>query len=206
MTPWKDVYICSYPKSGNTLCRYLIELVTGLPTQGAPGSGEEDRPLLYPPGPKWAGRKRHRILESDPPRPIILLLRDPREVAAKPVYTPPTYTPWAAPIDPMWVTVLNDAAARWPRHVILYEHITKQPLIIMEDLVELFGCGRSALDVYTRMGTEHLLAGARARLVDKPRPDAKPIGETHLDELRHYLRRNLSEAARDELINHYGRI
>ena len=77
--------LLSYPRSGNHLVRFLIELLTERPTSGSPGNGKDipiyknmfsqPVPFNIKPGTPFYYTKSHK------PRPantLIVIVRDPR--------------------------------------------------------------------------------------------------------------------------------
>lgn len=85
----KTVVILSYPKSGNTWLRYIIEAVTGRPSLGSPSGLSEDLPIYtrvegleVDPDAVPSAVKRHwvrHINEEDRQRPLIVAVRNYKE-------------------------------------------------------------------------------------------------------------------------------
>lgn len=73
-------YIVSYPRSGNTLTRYLIELVTRKPTNGICGEPNPkdtlQKPLIHS-GANYAAHKRHDFHGITAADFVLFIIRDP---------------------------------------------------------------------------------------------------------------------------------
>lgn len=87
--PPKTVVVLSYPRSGNTWLRYIIESVTGRPSLGNPADPALDPPLYtrlkelkVDPDAVPAAVKRHELRhmeEADEQRPLIVAVRNYKE-------------------------------------------------------------------------------------------------------------------------------
>ena len=76
-------YLISYPRSGNTMTRYLIELMTHKPTNGLCGKPNAkdnlQQPLIYKTSNDFVLHKRHDFRKVLPEDMVIFIIRDPLE-------------------------------------------------------------------------------------------------------------------------------
>ena len=75
----KKTLLASYPRSGNTWLRYIIEITTGCATKGYEISGHSIEDPLIHPDKKIIANKRHSVDSVDEWKNMILLLRNPKE-------------------------------------------------------------------------------------------------------------------------------
>lgn len=76
-------YLISYPRSGNTMCRYLIELMTRRPTNGLIGpvnpKDNLQEPLIYKDRTDYVLHKRHDFRGVTKKDFVFYIIRDPLE-------------------------------------------------------------------------------------------------------------------------------
>ena len=80
------IYIISYPRSGNTAYRYLLEFLTGKPTNGICGDTNPNdklqQPLLHK-GTDFVAHKRHDFEGVKDDDTVIFITRDPLEAVIR---------------------------------------------------------------------------------------------------------------------------
>lgn len=76
-------YIISYPRSGNTLVRTIIEYITGRPTNGLCGKPDPkdvlQKPIIHKDSTDYIAHKRHDFNGVTPEDEVIFILRDYKE-------------------------------------------------------------------------------------------------------------------------------
>lgn len=123
-------YIISYPRSGNTAFRYLLEFLTKKPTDGmcgAPRNPQDNlqKPLLYKGATDFVAHKRHDFKGVKPEDFVIFIMRDPLEAVIRHNehrgLNCPNMTAW---LD-SWFALTKQALEHPNRMVIHYDQLIK---------------------------------------------------------------------------------
>ncbi len=174
-------YLLSYPRSGNTWLRYIIEAVTGRPTLEKRSDGiiaKHDLPLGYwlPLGtvfsktPVWKVHHKKWMQEmgtfDQQKETLILVVRNYKEVLTRHLKKQLTAEMLKNPED-RWDSTslyfenlaLFDSWNQERRHLIYYEDLITDPKKVICDLVLFLGCSADKLNLFMEKYEEHRDAG-----------------------------------------------